>query len=237
MGYFRSTRHPWPCLLFLLPLLAVYEGGVLSLGVSDHSRATADQWLRWLIENFGVSQFWTLPLALLVWMVLWTAWKWDDRPKDGLGLWLGMALESVGFGLVLWAVQANFDPLMRQFGVTLSAGGLPEDEAMKLVVFYFGAGIYEEVLFRMILLGALAFVLRLFLIPGFLAIPMALVVSAVAFSAAHHIGQPIDSIDHRDFAFRVVAGLFFGLLYQFRGIGIAIGAHAAYDVIVGVPWG
>ena len=24
-GYLASTRHPWPCLLFLLPLLLAYE--------------------------------------------------------------------------------------------------------------------------------------------------------------------------------------------------------------------
>ena len=30
--YLRATRHPWPCLLFLLPLLAAYELGVHQLG-------------------------------------------------------------------------------------------------------------------------------------------------------------------------------------------------------------
>ena len=35
LGYFASTRHPWPCLLFVLPLLVAYEAGVLMLGGAD----------------------------------------------------------------------------------------------------------------------------------------------------------------------------------------------------------
>ena len=31
-AYFPATRHPWPCLLFVLPLLVAYEAGVLLLG-------------------------------------------------------------------------------------------------------------------------------------------------------------------------------------------------------------
>jgi len=30
--YISATRHPWPCFLFLLPFLVIYEGGVLWLG-------------------------------------------------------------------------------------------------------------------------------------------------------------------------------------------------------------
>ena len=39
------------------------------------------------------------------------------------------------------------------------------------------------------------------------------------------------------FVFRAVAGLYFATLYVFRGLGIAVGAHVLYDLIVGVPWG
>ncbi len=27
--YYLATRHPWPCFLFLLPLLLLYEIGVI----------------------------------------------------------------------------------------------------------------------------------------------------------------------------------------------------------------
>ena len=31
-SYLSATRHPWACLVFLLPLMIVYEGGVLYFG-------------------------------------------------------------------------------------------------------------------------------------------------------------------------------------------------------------
>ena len=36
------------------------------------------------------------------------------------------------------------------------------------------------------------------------------------------------------FVFRCLAGLYFALLFQFRGFGVAAGAHACYDVMVGI---
>src|SRR4051794_33770095 len=49
VSYVAATRHPWPCFLFLLPLLAAYEGGVLWVGgaQSEAFRNGADSWLRW----------------------------------------------------------------------------------------------------------------------------------------------------------------------------------------------
>ena len=47
-GYLQATRHPWPSLLFLLPVLAAYEVGVVWMG-GDHPetlRNGADHWMR-----------------------------------------------------------------------------------------------------------------------------------------------------------------------------------------------
>jgi membrane protease YdiL (CAAX protease family) len=62
----------------------------------------------------------------------------------------------------------------------------------------------------------------------------AVLVSAGLFSAAHHIGPYGEPFHAGRFAFRFLAGLYFALLYQFRGFGVAAGAHACYDVMVGV---
>src|SRR5260370_38644689 len=66
--YLRATRHPWPCLLFLLPLLAAYGAGVfyLSHGQPELLRNGADNWLRQGLALAGLRQhFWT-PGRLLV---------------------------------------------------------------------------------------------------------------------------------------------------------------------------
>jgi hypothetical protein len=36
------------------------------------------------------------------------------------------------------------------------------------------------------------------------------------------------------FLFRTMAGVYFALLFQFRGFAVAAGAHACYDVLVGL---
>ena len=63
---------------------------------------------------------------------------------------------------------------------------------------------------------------------------IAIVVTSLAFSAAHYdfvtpYGEPFALAS---FAFRLVAGGFFAILFVYRGFGIAAGTHALYDVLV-----
>ena len=102
------------------------------------------------------------------------------------------------------------------------------------VVTYVGAGIYEEVVFRLALFGLLRAVLTTAQVPPRTAVLLAAVASAVLFAAAHHVGPHGEPMDGFNFLFRVLAGLYFTALYQFRGFGIAVGAHACYDVLVGI---
>src|SRR5437588_6296334 len=96
-SYFQGTRHPWPCLLFLLPLLLLYEAGVVSLGgpQPETLRNGADAWVRWGLESFGFSQLYGAPVLIVVVLLLWSVVRMADRPDGLLGVWLGMTLESV----------------------------------------------------------------------------------------------------------------------------------------------
>ena len=55
-SYVAATRHPWSCLIFVLPMLAAYELGVLLLGTEhpDSVRNGADVWLRWFLGSLGL---------------------------------------------------------------------------------------------------------------------------------------------------------------------------------------
>ncbi|GAC1688707.1 MAG: hypothetical protein NVS9B3_07290 [Gemmatimonadaceae bacterium] len=96
-----------------------------------------------------------------------------------------------------------------------------------------GAGLYEELLVRVLLVGLLAAGgrLLLFLQPRAAGI-VAVLLSAVIFSAFHYIGPYGDRYTAESFAFRVIAGLFFSALYVMRGFGITAWTHALYDVFV-----
>src|SRR4051794_7855498 len=105
--YPAATRHPWPCLLFVLPLLAVYEMGVVRLGgpQPETLRNGADCWLRHGLAVVGMKQSYWAPALLLALLVLWLMGRWGDRPGDLVGVLSGMSLESVGFALGLWGIS------------------------------------------------------------------------------------------------------------------------------------
>ncbi len=236
--YLPATRHPWACLLFVLPLLIAYEGGVLYFGGSDPNalRNGADAWLRWGLERYGLGQAWAAPV-LVVAVLLVRSWaNWSDRPREPLAVGFGMVLESVVFAVGLWAVARNFEPLMRQVGLPVTNVSF-QTPAAGQVVTYVGAGIYEEVLFRLGLFSVVCFLLRTLAVPTVAAVFLAGVGAALTFAAAHHVGPNGEEMNAVKFLFRTVAGLYFTALYVVRGFGVAVGAHAGYDVLVGVAVG
>jgi hypothetical protein len=101
-----------------------------------------------------------------------------------------------------------------------------------------GAGIYEELVFRLILICLLMMlfqdVLRL---SHKSSIILSVLVSAALFSAHHHIvfldgelGRVTD-FNWTKFCFRAIAGVYFAILFAVRGFGITAGTHAFYDII------
>lgn len=234
-SYFPSTRHPWPCTLFLLPLLAGYEGGVLLLGGAhpEALRNGADNWVRCGLTAVGLPFFWLPPLVLVLSLAGWNLLRRADRPGDLLGVLTGISLESVAFALGLWGLSRGLVPLMQQLGVQMKISG-ETDSGLRQVVTYLGAGIYEEALFRLALYSGMVWLLRRMEAPKVLAMLLAATASATLFSAAHHVGPYGQPYDNYLFLFRLAAGLYFALLYQYRGFGVAVGAHACYNLMVSI---
>jgi hypothetical protein len=235
--YFSATRHPWASLLFLTPLLAAYEGGVCWLGADRASqvRNGADAWLRWGLDLFGVGQVLAAPVVVILVMLVWSWWRWSDRPADPITTFFGMAFESCLFAFVLWQFSRNFGPIIDLLGVKLQI--TVQTAPMARILTFIGAGIYEEVLFRLGLFVGLYTILRVIRLPAVIALVLAAACGALAFAAAHHIGPYGEPMRADYFVFRTMAGLFFTLLFIARGFGIAVGAHAGYDILVGLSVG
>lgn len=231
IDYRQATQHPLPCLFFLLPLLVAYEVGIWSMPASELARNGADSWLRGALESFGLPQLYWAPALVACFFLAWSWLRRDDLPDDVFGVCVGMAIESLAFGLALWVLFQSMGPLAELVRLTVSPdpGG-----AFHRVVTYVGAGIYEEVLFRLLLYSGLVFLFRLLQMWSLLAMVLAAGVSALLFSAAHHAGPYGEPFDDQVFFFRALAGVYFAALYQLRGFGIAVGAHVFYDVLAGV---
>jgi membrane protease YdiL (CAAX protease family) len=122
---------------------------------------------------------------------------------------------------------------------SLSASAKGNGESLLAdIVTGIGAGIYEELIFRLILISVLMILFQDILrLSQKRSIIFAVLISAAMFSAHHHIiflnGQfaPTAPFNWTEFSFRTIAGVYFAALYAIRGFGITAGTHAFYDII------
>ncbi len=236
-SYLSAAAHPWAVLVFLLPLLLLYEGGVwYYAGTADPvARTGADEWVREGFARYGLRSTWAAPAVVAVVLGVWAARDWKARPKEMVPTLFGMVIESVLFAVLLWALAKNFGPLLDRLGPP-AAIRFRTPAAGQLVT-YVGAGIYEEVLFRLGLFTGIYFILRRTTLAKLPAVLIAAVAAALLFAYAHHVGPNAEPLHPARFAFRALAGLYFTTLFVTRGFGITVGAHAGYDILVGVAVG
>jgi Type II CAAX prenyl endopeptidase Rce1-like len=234
MTYFAAVRHPWPSLVFLVPILAAYEVGAARLaGPSGESlRAGIDLWVRKWLNDYGAGPPALIPLTVVALLAGWSAWRWKERPEHLFATVFGIALEGAVFGLGLWTLCLNAPAILEKCGLPTLAAGVPDAR----VITFLGVGVYEEFAFRLIGFAWLAWLLRVAFLPGVAAIPMAIVASSAAFALAHHFVQT-DPFVPAVFMTRMLAGAYCALLFWWRGLGVAVGAHIVYDLIVGLPRG
>ena len=231
--YWEQTRQPLICLVFLAPLLAVYETGVFWLGGHNPEaiRNGADYWMRGWLHQVGFGATWLLPtlvvVALLVWQVF-GKYPWRVS-SDTL---VGMFAESLLFAFLLIVIGQLQEFAFQRWGIPASLSVGPQ--AATRIVTYIGAGVYEEVMFRLGLLPACYGLFRISQIPVRWAAVLAILATSVTFSLAHYMGSESEQFLLFSFTFRALAGLFFAVLFVFRGFGITVGCHAAYDLLVGV---
>ena len=114
---------------------------------------------------------------------------------------------------------------------------VPGKPSARDFVLYCGAGVFEELVFRVLLLGLLMLVLtRLLHMEHAYAAAWAVLLGAVIFSAFHHfgLGGGGERFQLNVFLQRLLAGLYFSALYFNRGFGVAAASHAFYDIMVGL---
>jgi membrane protease YdiL (CAAX protease family) len=238
------AKRPLACLVFLLPLLAVYEAGVIWMGGANPAlvRNGADAWMRIALESAGVPFGFLLPVLVVVVLLAWHAFAKHPWKVSSETL-MGMFAESLLFAFLLIVAGQLQNVAFERMGhpeIPLAvrgatkASGLIGGETAAKAVTYVGAGIYEEVLFRLCLLPLCFGVFRLLQLNTTWAAVLAVISTSLLFSIAHHVGPTGEAFRLFPFTFRLLAGLFFAALFVLRGFGITVGAHAAYDVLVGL---
>lgn len=229
-GYFDASRRPLEILFFLLPFIALYEYELVRVLRSPEGLVTngAHLAILRLFDAIGVDAVaLSLPGVLLV--VLFLAKHVVSR-----GPWIvdlsvvgRMYLESAALALPLVVFSAAVARLAPAAGVADFAS-LPFAARVAVAI---GAGLYEELVFRMVLVGLLLWLVRDVLeVERRMATSVAIVIGALAFTAYHPLRDAGGALEAQRVVFYLGGGIYFGILYLRRGFGIAAATHALFDL-------
>ena len=234
-AYWTDTRAPRYAILFAAPLFVIYEASSFLMGSDQVGgvRNGADVLLRTLLAALGGPRGLALFTVLIAGAGLVLVWR-DRRQHPAplaRGAFAAMLGESALWALLLGGATAVItavllDPLLVQ------AGPIQSLSVPQRIVLSAGAGLYEELVFRVMLVGGMAGGGLMLGWSRPTAVIVAILGSALIFSGFHYVGPYGDPFQLASFTFRAVAGILLSGLYVARGFGIAAWSHAIYDVMV-----
>jgi len=209
--------------VLIFPLLLAYEIGVLFAGRVNG----ADLVTRAVYTAAGSRTVYLAVYAIIA--VGFLLWIRHTRRWGTLRLELAgpVILEAALYALTLGAVVSLIlDRLFGQLFGSMLGLGLTAPSVISAI----GAGVHEELVFRLGLIAALLVVLRP--LDRRIAVVLAIAVSSIVFAAAHHVGAHGEPWTAHAFAFRAFAGVAFGAIFWFRSLAHVVYAHVMYDILV-----
>lgn len=244
-SYAERTSRPICALVFLLGFLAAFMIGTFLIQPSTLSQSLAEPqvrvvafiWVQNIMEYLGFSTHAALFATPSVVVVILVALQFTSKTpwRVELNDLILMLCECVLLSIPLIVLSL----LLNRGAAVPNAGQGVEIRHMLGVdiVTGIGAGIFEELIFRLILICLLMLIFQDFLkMEKKPAVILSVVISAVLFSAHHHIffanGQFYqgDTFTVGKFVFRAIAGVYFAILYAVRGFGVTAGTHALYNI-------
>ena len=227
-SYWRSTRSPLYSFLFTIPLFLIYEIGIFLTSSDDMFvlRNGADALMRQILATFGITGlYWVGVIFFIGFIIAFILQRkfWEETQIHS-DYFLLMMVESVGWSVLIYFLMTNiYLLLMNPTGSML----------VQQVTLAVGAGIYEEFLFRVLLIAGISVILGfIFQWSDKTRNWAAMVIAAGIFSSFHFIGEYGDFFSFNIFMVRFLAGIALGTLYFLRGFGITAWSHAVYDLIV-----
>ncbi|MEP0547892.1 MAG: CPBP family intramembrane glutamic endopeptidase [Rhodothermales bacterium] len=234
--YVALSRTATYSFLAALPLLVGYHVLILVANAGSgpvQVRVGAEVWITRLLAWFGATGMLALGVAVLVaGLVVFVAERKKDIPirRRYFG-W--MVAESLVYAVVLAALVGYVVGVLFAVAPDVMAAQVGQPGRFMMLALSLGAGIYEELVFRVFLVGGLFAALhRLTPWTRGRAYVVAALVGALVFSAVHYIGPLGDPFALPSFTFRFLFGLALNAVFLVRGFGIAAWTHALYDVLV-----
>ena len=225
--YFYHSKNLAHSFLFILPLLVLYEVGIALQ--SSNVKNAADVAIKTPLALFGKNGSLIFNSLVIVFLFA-SVFSIEKGHRLNLQTFVLMFLESAAYALCIgyglgFIVYQKLSPHTMAIALSLS-------NTWKGVILSVGAGVYEEIVFRLLLISALYF---LFAAAIKINKPVSAVISAIVgafiFAVAHYMGSLGDSFTSTGFLFRFLSGLVLSVIFMFRGLGIAVYTHAIYDVL------
>ncbi len=242
-GYLERSKRPLETLVFLLPFIVFYEYELTRALAIDGGVLTnaAHLGLLRFLSTFGWGEMaLSLPAVLLVLCFL--AWhallrtNWTVDLSVVARMWGESAALAVPVLLLSTAVTHWIAPNQ----AAIVAASVDDWDALSFparIAVSVGAGLYEEMVFRMMLILALHALLKDALaVPDRLAKLVCVTASACAFALYHPLAEVggQNPLFAARFLFLLLAGAYWAGLFLGRGFGIVAGSHMLYDVAASI---
>ena len=228
--YWQVTRNSTFGLLLVLPLWLLYE--VLAFQLNDgwlgELRTGTDLLVKYFLWKLDLNPGIGAVLILVAAAAFVLARREEVRESTRRPSFFGYAiLESVVYALLFGVVVGGVLELF------LSQGYSARHPRVAALVMNLGAGVYEELFFRLVLISAVVAALgKMTRWPERAQYALAVGLSAVLFASAHHLQVFQEPLNLRAWGFRFLAGVAFALLFIARGVGIAAYTHSLYNVLL-----
>ncbi len=230
-AYFARKADPLTNLFLVLPLFIVYHVGVVS-----QVEVTPDGRYQWVGNGVDFLTGTALSLAhgnvyvyaagavlvtlVLTALILWARRRTGLHPKLFIPLLVESALYAIlAAGAIGYAVDA------------LGLGVLDGKGFGAQVISSCGAGLHEELVFRMGLFHGGGYLLERRVSRPWLAWIFSGLMTSILFSGVHYVGPLGDHFAVSTFAFRFFLGAVFAVIYRYRGFAVAAWTHALYDIL------
>ena len=232
--YHRASRSAYYGVVCAIPLLLLYEG--LLAASASRWRNSSDVWLRFMMESLDISPQYAGGVAIFA-LLLALPWTYRHRLRLRPSILSLMLLEALLLSLLLGPLVHL---LLHPWQGSLAGINLPHGANTALLIggttterlaLSIGAGLFEEMLFRVVIFSGLWALLRQGM-SNWLAMGLATLVAASLFSLAHHVGAYGDLFSWPIFGFRFIAGILLSSLYAWRGFAITTYTHVFYDILV-----
>lgn len=220
--YFAHSRLLSVSLILILPLFILYEVGLFIVGMEVMNGA--DLVTRNAHRLLGDRGF-LISMGFLLGISCAGAFWLYRKHRLRWNYFAPLLAETTTYGFTMGFIIVF---ILGEVGL---AGPTAAQGTFRNIVLSAGAGLFEELFFRLALFTAMLWLWKRFL-PSksqWFKHSVIILVTSLIFSFAHFGGSPWSSYR---FVYLTFAGLIFGVLYTTRGLAVAVYTHTLYDIWV-----